>query len=277
MSAISQKGGYIDAREFYDYLLNLVRIRFSPKVSKDLDEENFELALSRKMTYDQFSAKVGEHLKVDPTHIRFSTVNATTGKVKAVVKRNPNQSLYQITSPQFSSYGSSNQRSDALYYEVMEISLSELETKKLVKVTWVSEGLTKEVVFLKVYLWAWRLIEKQETFDVLIAKNGVVGDILPQLQKKAKLDEETIQNTRMYVAHGCKIYKEIMDDYAVASIQDSWTLFAERIPDEERNSGEDDKAIYAFHFDKEPSRPHSVPFKFIVKPVSSVYQSTDSR
>ena len=97
------------------------------------------------MSYDQFSAKVGERLKVDPTHIRFSTVNTTTGKPKQIVKRNPNQNLWQILSPQFSTYNNSNQRNDALYYEVLDMSLSELDTKKILKVTWVSEGVTKEV------------------------------------------------------------------------------------------------------------------------------------
>lgn len=96
------------------------------------------------MSYDQFSAKVGEVLKVDPTHIRFSTTNATTNKPKSIVRRNPNQNLYQILHPQFSSY-SSHQRSDMLFYEVMDMSLTELETKKPIKLTWVSEGLTKEV------------------------------------------------------------------------------------------------------------------------------------
>lgn len=97
------------------------------------------------MSYDQFSAKVGERLKVDPTHVRFSTVNSTTGKSKAPVRRNANQTLFQILSPQFGTYNNSNQRADTLYYEVMDMSLSEMETKKSLKVVWVSEGVSKEV------------------------------------------------------------------------------------------------------------------------------------
>lgn len=120
-------------------------IRFSPKLIGEVDLETFEIALSRRMTYDQFSARVGEHLGVDPTHIRFSTVNSTTGKPKAIVKRNANQSLYQILYPEFFTYNNSNQRSDTLYYEVMDMSLSELETKKNLRVTWLSEGISKEV------------------------------------------------------------------------------------------------------------------------------------
>ena len=122
-------------------------IKFYARLPKN-DDEVFELALSRKMSYDQFSAKVGERLKVDPTHIRFSTMNATTLKPKAIIKRNPNQNLWQILMPQFNSYNNSNQKSDSLFYEVMEMSLSELETKKSMKVTWVSEGVMKEVSYL---------------------------------------------------------------------------------------------------------------------------------
>lgn len=145
ISVIAQRGSYPNAREFYDYLLNRIVVRFYPKGAlKSTEEDSFDLALSKKMSYDQFSAKVGERLNVDPTHIRFSTVNATNLKAKSVVRRNLNQTLYQTLNPQFSTYNA-NQKNDMLYYEVMDMSLSEMETKKPMKLTWVSEGLTKEV------------------------------------------------------------------------------------------------------------------------------------
>ncbi len=145
-SAIAQSGGCVDAREFYDYLLNRINVKFCPKITtKDTEDDSFEIALSKKMTYDQVSAKVGEHLKVNPTHIRFSTVNSTSGKPKAIVKRNNNQTLSQILAPAYTTYGANVQVPNALFYEVLDLSLSELETKKNLKITWVSEGVTKEV------------------------------------------------------------------------------------------------------------------------------------
>lgn len=144
-SAVSQTGGYTDAREFYDYLLNRKTVNFYPKNVTEDEKGVLKLDLSRKMSYEQFSAKVGEFLKVDPTHIRFSTINATSGKVKAPVKRNANQNLYQVLNPQFGTYGNNNQRDDALFYEILEMSLSELDTKKNLRLTWVTEGLSKEV------------------------------------------------------------------------------------------------------------------------------------
>ncbi len=144
-AAISQAGGYTDAREFYDYLLNRKTVSFSPRFGTDDDKDIFKMDLSRKMSYEQFSAKVGEYLKVDPTHLRFSTVNSTTGKSKQAIKRNANQTLYQILSPQFGTFSNANQRDDALYYEILDMSLSEWETKKAMKVTLVTEGVSKEV------------------------------------------------------------------------------------------------------------------------------------
>ena len=141
-ATISQTGGYVDARDFYDYLLNRKTVTFSHKTMTDAV---FKVDLSRKMSYEQFSAKVGEHLKVDPTHLRFSTVNSTTGKAKQAIRRNANQTLNQILNPQFGNYSSSNQRDDALYYEILDMSLSEWETKKTMKVTLVTEGVSKEV------------------------------------------------------------------------------------------------------------------------------------
>lgn len=145
--SISQSGGYIDAKEFYDHLLNRKPVDFAPRISSNDEAATFRLELSRKMSYEQFSAKVGEYLKVDPTHLRFSTVNLTTGKPKSIVKRMGNQNLLNIMNPQFGQYGNNNQRDDTLLYEILDMSLSELDTKKSLKVTWVTEGVSKEVRF----------------------------------------------------------------------------------------------------------------------------------
>ena len=91
------------------------------------------------------AAKVGEKLDVDPTHLRFHTVNASNGNPKAPVKRNLAQTLQQILTPPYSTFGNNNQRADMLYFEILDMSLSELDTKKNLRVTWLSEGITKDV------------------------------------------------------------------------------------------------------------------------------------
>jgi ubiquitin carboxyl-terminal hydrolase 7 len=156
-AALQNASSYTGAREYYDYLLNRVTLKFFPRFAHITQVEPFDLALNRKMSYDQFSTRVGEKLNVDPTHLRFSTVNATTSKPKTLVRRNPNLNLYQILNPQFSSY-SVNQRNDALYFEILEMSLSELDMKKAMKIIWVSEGLTKEVLLMAHFTFSSNLL-----------------------------------------------------------------------------------------------------------------------
>ena len=117
-----------------------------PKNEPSTEANTFSIDLSRRMSYDQLATKVGDYLEVNPAYLRFTTINAINGRPKIPVKRAPNTTLAGIMTPSFNSYGNSReQRGDALYYEVLEMSLSELETKKSVKIIWLSEGLCKEV------------------------------------------------------------------------------------------------------------------------------------
>ena len=137
---------YTDAKQYYDYLLNRMSINFLPiKTGEGEGTEEFTLVLSRKMTYDQLSRKVGEHLNVDPTHLRFAPIMSGTGKPKQALRRNVSQNLYQILNGQYGAYGYSMHQPDALYYEVLEMSLSDFESKKCLKVTLLPEGISKEV------------------------------------------------------------------------------------------------------------------------------------
>lgn len=134
---------YNDARQFYDHLLNRMDVSFAPIKTEAGDE--FTLTLSRKMTYDQFSKKVGEHLNVNSNHLRFSPVLASTGKPKTPLKHNTTSTLAQILNGQYGTYGYTMHRADALYYEVLDMNLSDYESKRSLKVTLLPEGIAKEV------------------------------------------------------------------------------------------------------------------------------------
>lgn len=135
-----------DAREYYDFLLNkkTVAFRAHPHKCDPTKYPDLELVLNSKMTYDKLAEKVGERLQVEPTHLRFYTIT-TSGMPRTPVKRTPNTTLFSILNP--SGYGqlNMNQRSNALFFEVLDMSLAELDTKKSVKVVLLSEGITKEV------------------------------------------------------------------------------------------------------------------------------------
>ena len=263
------QGALSDAKQYYEFMANRITISIAPRDKVEQDKYT-EIMLSKKMTYDQMSARVGERLAVDPTHLRFWTVNAQTGKPKSAVKRSA--TLSHILYPQFSSYGYNSQRQDMLYYDILDQSLAEFETKKPLKLILLSEGITKEVspgTFV-VHI-ATLMIFSQTTFDVMVPKNGFVSDALAALQDKAKLDDDTIQHMRIYEVHSGKVHKELAESHSLANINEWVALYAERIPEEELNASDTEQVIYAYHFDKEPNKPHGVPFKFLMKPVCIIF------
>ena len=101
----------------------------------------------------------------------------------------------------------------------------------------------------------------------MIPKNGTIGDLKIGLQKKAKIDDEIIRKIRIIESSSGKICRELPPEQSVTAMSDFVNLYAEVIPEEERNPEDSDTIINCYHFDKEPNKPHSVPFKFIVKQV----------
>lgn len=267
-----------DVKEFYDFLHNKKIIKFHAHPTKSNPEKYpaFELVLSSKISYDTLSQKAAEQLKVPPTHIRFFTVNAATGNPKVPVKRGATQTLQSILSP--AGYTQMNaQRSDAFYFEVLDIPLSELDTKKAIKVNLLSEGITKEV---SCYLDSGERTKpktdgsSQETFDVLVAKNGNIGDMIQVLIMKANLEDEgEAGRLRIYEVSQHKVYRELGREYPVISLNDFTTLYAERVPEEEVNADEA-HFIKVFHFQNDLNRAHGVPFRFLLKEVCSHARSS---
>jgi ubiquitin carboxyl-terminal hydrolase 7 len=146
--------------------------------------------------------------------------------------------------------GSTLTYNNNLLYEVLELSLSELETKKSVRLTWLPEGISKE-----------------ESHEFLVPKQGQLLDLVDLLQEKAKIKPEDMQRLRFFLSSQGKFQKDLDLNFSVAGLQDYTTLYAELAPLEELDLKDDERVAYAFHFYREPSKAHvnGVPFKFVVK------------
>ncbi|KAB5575494.1 hypothetical protein GE09DRAFT_594410 [Coniochaeta sp. 2T2.1] len=242
---------YEDAREYYDFLQHKKLVRFHPHPTRcdQVQYQAVDLELSSKISYDKLSEKVAEKLGVEPTHLRFYTVNGTTGNPRAAVKRSPNQTLLTILQPNGYGQLNMNQRTDALYFEVLDISLSELDTKKNIKLTYLTEGITKE-----------------DHYDILVTKSGVIEDLIQALIKKAKIpSEEDGGKIRVYETSNHKFFRELDRTYPVISINDYTTVVAERVPEEELDVQDQMAFINVYHFQGEPGRAHGMPFRFLIK------------
>ena len=251
---------YQNAKMYYDYLLNKTSVEFHPRIGPSKDEDSFILDLSKKMSYEQFSEKVAQKVGAPADHLRFATVNATTGKPKAFVKRNLQQNLQQILSTQLSYSNYVTHRPDMLYYEILEVSLQDYETKKIMKPIWLPDGITKD-----------------EQLEILVPKTGMINDLTSGIIRKLKLPEDTDpRRIRVIETAVQKISRQLPGDFNVAVLSEFTTLYAEFIPDEELNADENDFPVHCYHFDKEPGKAHGIPFVFLVKN-GEIFKDTKER
>ena len=259
-----------DAREYYDFLENKRTVRFHPHPTRSDQNEYpaFDLVLNSKINYDTLSERVGAHLNIPSTHVRLWTVNASTNNPKAPVRRGTNPSLRQILNPMGSNTLSSSQRGDAFYFEVLEMSLAELDTKRSVKLTWLSDGITKEVSDRTANCIRRDWLTIQDQFDLLVPKTGTIDDLIHALVKKAQIsDEEEGGRIRVYETSSNRFYREPRREHPVMNLNDYTQIYAERVPEEEVDI-EDNNFVQVFHFQNEVSRVHGVPFKFLTIEVS---------
>jgi len=236
---------YSNPVQFYDFLQNRVLILFKPKFDEiDTEHPDFELMLSKKMNYDIMSTKVGDYLKHDPIKLRFTTTQ-TNGQPKHVIKRSLNQSISEIMTPTYVTPSST-----VILYELLDVSIVELETKRSLKIVWTG------------------IHNKEEaTHSFLLPKTSPVSDVSEHLRKQVTLSPGGTGRIRVFeVSKDGKTQKEYTHSEMIGNIPDPADLYAEEIPAEELEADDADKVISVFHFQKEVSRTHGVPFKFVVKP-----------
>lgn len=277
-SAIRQTkpAAQLTAKDFYDFLINRVLVNFTPKTAppqglpvKNEGDDKFALYLSKKDTYDTLASKVAEHLTsvsataVDRSFLRFTTVTQQSGKPRTIIKPQATLTVQNILLGG-SGYGYGYQPAqapDQLYYEVLEMSLKDLEQRKNVKINWLSNGITQET-----------------PYDILVPKQATFAEVREQLQKRAQIPDEIMGQIRFYEVHSGKVYKVLPLSHSVVALNEFLTIYAERVPEEEQQLDVEkgDRPLWCFHFEKDPSKHHSIPFIFIIKE-GEVFKETKER
>jgi hypothetical protein len=106
-----------------------------------------------------------------------------------------------------------------------------------------------------------------------VNKNGVVSDLIDALIRKAGIpDEAEAGRIRIFEASNSRFFRELKRDYPVVSMNEYTNVYAERVPEEERQCDESNM-ISVFHFQNEASRVHGIPFRFLLVEVGVVLQS----
>jgi ubiquitin carboxyl-terminal hydrolase 7 len=105
----------------------------------------------------------------------------------------------------------------------------------------------------------------------MIPRNASITDVLEALQTKANISDEVMQKVRVYEAHNNKFYKSLAPDFQVMGIGEYLQLYAAAFPDDEST-----KKITVFHYDKDVSKVHGIPFQFSLKE-GEVFSDTKQR
>jgi ubiquitin carboxyl-terminal hydrolase 7 len=243
---LESQGLYSNPIQFYDFLQNRVMIIFRPKFEDpDHDHPEFSLILSKKHNYDIMSQKAGEFLRHDPIKLRFTTTHVTNGSAKSILKRSLNQSIAEIMGTNYI-----NPTTSVILYEKLDVSIVELETKRSLKIIWTGIHNREEA-----------------SHPFLLPKTSMVHDLADHLAKQVTLAPGSTGKIRVFeVSKDGKTQKEFTGSEMIGNIPDPVELYAEEIPQEELEADEHEKIISVFHFQKEVSRTHGVPFRFVVKP-----------
>lgn len=161
------------------------------------------------MLYDVVATKVGEKLNASPQNIRF-TAPGVSGTPKTVIRHLPNSTLMEMIQP--SMYNGVNV--PTLFYEVLDIPLSELETKKQVKITVLTPTLLEE-----------------KMYDMVLPKDNKISDLLQELESKGvKFESDSgTRLPRIFEAVQNKFIRELDMNETLSALTDSayCTLYAE--------------------------------------------------
>ncbi|KAM0792135.1 hypothetical protein ACM66B_004835 [Microbotryomycetes sp. NB124-2] len=233
--------------QFYDFFLNRVVVTFKPKYDDAVPSTNsdLEICLSKKNSYDQMAVKVGEALKHDPLKLRFTQSNGPGGSPKTIVRRQGNITVAELIQP-----GYMSSPNNLLYYELLDVSIIELETKKSLRITWVTPQ-NKE----------------DGSHSFLLPKHTTVQDVVNDwLRKEVKLSPEGSGQIRIFeILRGC-VQRVLSGTDLVRDLPDAVELFAEEVPVDELQAEDNQRIVPVFHYNKEPTRTHGVPFRFVLLP-----------
>ncbi|KDR67782.1 hypothetical protein GALMADRAFT_231689 [Galerina marginata CBS 339.88] len=240
---LTSQGLHANPVQFYDFLFNRVMITFRPKTEERGVKGEFSLMLSKKQNYDTMSAEVGEHLRHDPAKLRFTSTNASNGRPNAVVNPSLNLTVADILGVSYAFSG------PVIFYEKLDVNTVEVEAKHGLKVIWTG-------------------IHNQEiaTYSFLLPKTGTVQELETHLIKQVKLSRGGTGKVRFFkISPDERTQQPFAVATTIGNISGTSEIFAEEITREELDAQGSDKLIDVFHFSKEVSRTHGVPFKFVAK------------
>ncbi|KAI8605315.1 cysteine proteinase [Dissophora ornata] len=245
VSELTAQNARVGIPQYYEYIYNRIVVQFKPKYDEDGTLPTYSIELSKKSTYDQVASKLAEKLGVDPLHIQFTSASAPNGLPKSAIKRLTNLQLQEMLTHVYVHQGAGL---NVIYYEKLDMSIVELESKRLIKVTWLGPTLKDET-----------------THELLLLKTSTMNVLVDALLPKVKLEPNGTQKLRTFGVFNGKLIKEYGPMDPITAIHESLAIYVEEIPVDELSRKDDEQVLSCFHFQGDVSRMHGIPFRMVIK------------
>ncbi|KAI8618550.1 cysteine proteinase [Chytriomyces sp. MP71] len=242
---------------YFDEMHNRTAILFKPRP----DENNanpgpeVEIMLHKKMSYDEVVIKLAEGIHANQSKIRLFTSSG-------LLSKNHINKTSTTTLQDMLNSGFYNQLvvTSVLFYEVMEVDVTEFETKKYVSVSFID-----------------RNSNELGPFDLFVAKSAHTGDVIKAFRSKVELPAHVPAKAelRLYEVISCKIHKFYAKGDDIGAVNSNSLLVIEELIAEDKLS-KGDAHVHVFHFNSHPSRSHGIPFKFALRK-GEAFSSTKER
>lgn len=210
MDDIVKKGYIATVPDYYASLYNRACIMFQPHPNSKNDngtKQEVKIILDRTSNYITIAKKLAEQIKVEASKLRFTSSHPITNQPRDVIEYKPNtkleEMLHNIPKPseyaQFISFD--NVSTPVLYYEVLDVDVADLESKRSIDVIILGPTLRKET-----------------KVTALVSRVGSVHQLLDQVIAKGKMEVKDPNKIRLYEAVGGKVTKEFSPDQTVDNV-----------------------------------------------------------
>ncbi|XP_046460028.1 ubiquitin carboxyl-terminal hydrolase 7-like isoform X2 [Daphnia pulex] len=240
---------------FYD-LLHRIEVTFCDKTNP-LDVTGFTLSMSEDLGYDQVARLVGDRIGYPPNMLQFFKSQGE-GPGPSIRYHWETSLKEMVTSAKV-------KQPKKLFYLRLTMPITELESKRQFKCTWVDSRLKDE-----------------KELTLYPAKTATVAELLEEARKHMTLSENGSGKLRLLEIVSYKIQSIVYEEIRLDMLNTSpprW-FRVEEIPKDELEIGDDELLIPVAHFSKEIYSGFGIPFLLKVReaePFSQVKERIQKR
>ncbi|KAI9182836.1 ubiquitin-specific protease ubp15 [Blastocladiella emersonii ATCC 22665] len=242
--------------EYYDFLVNKIDVVFKPKSQAAARDSpvtspaasgstDIRLTMSKKTAYDDVATILARSLGVgDPHKLRLTSTFIANEAPRSVIRRGPNVTLSEMLgtnhfSPAFMSRHATG-IAGVILYEVLSMSLTELESKRVLKMTCLVPG-------------------KEETVEIMVPKSSTTADLATAVAEKLAIAPADRIRLRLFETFGSRITREFSGTEQLNMIPEYSTIVAQLLPATDRAPAH---TLTVTHIARLPTAAHGTPFKF---------------